>query len=121
MGVSSFFKNLFGGAKDSAVTTTTDKAEGFADEAIEKAKDFAEGLVDKAESYVDVAKEKIEAYIPGVGETIDNVVDTIKEKASGAIETAGNYAEELVDTAKEKVTDLAGDTTAPTTEVKPEA
>ena len=40
MGLGDFFKNLFGSSAKSSVSGMADKAESFASDAIEKAKDY---------------------------------------------------------------------------------
>jgi len=63
MGVSSFFKDLFG---------ESDKV--------------LDSLVNQAEDLAESTKVKISEYVPGASDAIVNKINTLKEKASEAIE-----------------------------------
>ena len=58
MGLGGFFKNLFGSAKEK-VSEVADKAEDFAEEAIEKVKETAAPLVAVSYTHLDVYKRQI--------------------------------------------------------------
>jgi uncharacterized protein YjbJ (UPF0337 family) len=73
MGLGSFFKNLFGSAKEKA-GEIADKTENFVEESYEKAKETAAPIIDKVENFaeetMDKAKEKIEEYVPAAKEKL---------------------------------------------------
>lgn len=112
MGVSSFFKNLFGKANID-VDSIANQAESFTSEAIAKTKEAATPLVDKVEDLAETAKEKIMEYVPAAEETIDNIIATVKEKASEYADKAEDLAKSTTsETVKEKITDLTSDSDA---------
>ncbi|MFB9078763.1 YtxH domain-containing protein [Flavobacterium procerum] len=99
MGLTSFFKNIFGTAKDSAsdlavqaentiekaIETATpyiEKAEAFAEEAIENAKDVAEPILESAADFAQQARETFSEYAEKAVDSITEAVDIIKEKTA---------------------------------------
>jgi hypothetical protein len=109
MGVSSFFKNLFGKANID-VDSIANQAESLTSDAIAKTKEVSAPLIDKVEDLAETAKEKIMEYVPAAEETIDNFIETVKEKAS----EYSHKAEEMTktttsETVKEKITELTSD------------
>jgi gas vesicle protein len=109
MGVSSFFKNLFGKANID-VDSIANQAESLASDAIAKTKEVSSPLVDKMEDFAETAKEKIMEYVPAAEETIDNIIETVKEKASEYSQKAEELAKSTTsETVKEKITDLTSD------------
>ena len=103
MGVSSFFKNLFGKANID-VDSLANQAETMATEAIAKAKEASAPLVEKVMEYVPVAKE-----------TIENTIEIVKEKASEYAVKAEELAKSTSETVKEKITELTSDSEPATT------
>ena len=121
MGVSSFFKNLFGSAKDSAATIAEkidinlsqskeaatpymEKAEELAEEtiskvetALEEAKLAAAPILEKAENYADQVQETITEFSQEAGEKLGNAIASIKENA----EIAKNKIDLLTNEVKE--------------------
>ena len=120
MGLSSFFKNLFGTAKDSATdlahqAETTfeqakeaaapyiDKAETFAEETFAKAKEASEPLIETATDYAHQAKDIVSEYVEKASDSISDVIDSVKEiksewliNAQKVLITAGASAPEDV-------------------------
>ncbi|MEP6804050.1 MAG: YtxH domain-containing protein [Flavobacterium sp.] len=99
MGVSSFFKNLFGSAKDSTTNLATeaeikfeqakeaaapyiDKAEVFAEETIEKVKEASEPILENAVEYAHKAKDIVSEYIEKASDSLSDVIDSVKEKTT---------------------------------------
>ncbi|WET04540.1 YtxH domain-containing protein [Flavobacterium sp. YJ01] len=99
MGLSSFFKNLFGSTKESAAELATsaentfeqvkeaaapyiEKAETFAEETIDKVKEVSEPIIDRASDYADKAKETVTEYAEKATEAVSDVIDSVKEKAA---------------------------------------
>ena len=110
MGVSSFFKNLFGKANID-VDSLANQAESLASDAIAKTKEVSSPLMDKVEDFAETAKEKIMEYVPAAEETIDNIIETVKEKASEYSQKAEDMAKTTTsETVKEKITELTSDT-----------
>jgi hypothetical protein len=110
MGVSSFFKNLFGKANID-VDSLANQAESLASDAIAKTKEVSSPLMDKVEDFAETAKEKIMEYVPAAEETIDNIIETVKEKASEYSHKAEEMAKTTTsETVKEKITELTSDT-----------
>ena len=104
MGVSSFFKNLFGKANID-VDSLANQAESLASDAIAKTKEVSSPLMDKVEDFAETAKEKIMEYVPAAEETIDNIIETVKEKASEYSHKAEEMAKTTTsETVKEKIT-----------------
>ncbi len=88
MGLSSFFKNLFGSTKESATELANsaestleqvkeaaapyvEKAETFVEETIDKVKEVSEPIIDRASEYAEKATE-----------AVSDVIDSVKEKAA---------------------------------------
>ena len=114
MGVSSFFKNLFGKANID-VDSLANQAETMATDAIAKVKEASAPLVDKVEDFVEVAKEKVMEYAPAAEETLNNAIETVKEKASEYAVKAEELAKSTSETVKEKITELTSDSAPATT------
>jgi polyhydroxyalkanoate synthesis regulator phasin len=125
MGVSSFFKNLFGTAKKTAneiveqaetVVEETkiaakpyvDKAEDFIEETVTKAKETATPYIEKTETFIEETIEKVKVATkpllekpekitgdPKLDET--KIVDSLKEKESPL---ANDSEEESIDPSK---------------------
>ncbi|TDW46365.1 hypothetical protein EV144_10629 [Flavobacterium sp. 270] len=123
MGLSSFFKNLFGTSKDSTSDLATeaentfeqaketaapyiDKAETFAEETIEKVKDAAEPIIESAADYVHHAKDIMSEYVEKASESLNDVIDSIKEKTAEFNTDPETLATEtVVDTSEKPLTD----------------
>lgn len=99
MGVSSFFKNLFGSAKEAAneladkaeiaaeqvketATPYLEKAEKFVEEKFEQAKEASEPLIEKAETFSAEAKEVVIDYAEKASDALGDVIKNVKEKTS---------------------------------------
>lgn len=99
MGLTSFFKNLFGSTKESvtelannaestfehakeAAAPYIEKAETFAEETIDKVKEVSEPIIDRASDYADKAKETVSEYADKASEAISDVIDSVKEKTA---------------------------------------
>lgn len=99
MGLSSFFKNLFGSAKetsnelaDKAEIATEhaketampylEKAEAFAEETFEQVKEASEPLIEKAKSLSTEAKEVFSDYAEKASESLGDVIKNVKESTS---------------------------------------
>ncbi|WP_241686540.1 YtxH domain-containing protein [Flavobacterium sp. YO12] len=97
MGLNSFFKNLFGTAKETVVDLADqaestfeqakeaaapyiDKAETFADETISKVKEASEPIIANAADYAHQAKDIVSEYADKASDALDNVVESVKEK-----------------------------------------
>jgi vacuolar-type H+-ATPase subunit H len=104
MGVSSFFKNLFGSAKDSTTNLATeaevkfeqakeaaapyiDKAEAFAEETIEKVKEASEPILESAVEYAHKAKDIVSEYVEKASDSLSDVIDSVKEKTTSSATT----------------------------------
>lgn len=115
MGLGSFFKNLFGSAKESA-EEIGNKASDIINETVDIAKEAAAPILEKAEEYAEIAKEKASEYSEKASEAIGEAVETVKEKSAPILAKAEEFAEEAkekisetVETAKEKVNNLMHD------------
>jgi len=109
MGVSSFFKNLFGKANID-VDSLANQAESLTSDAIAKTKEVSAPLMEKVEDMAETAKEKIIEYAPAAEETIDNIIKTLKEKASEYADKAEEVAKSTTsETVKEKISELTSD------------
>jgi hypothetical protein len=99
MGLSSFFKNLFGSANKTAskladkaeiaveqVKETAmpylEKTEKFTQETFEQVKEASEPLIEKAESFSAEAKEVVSDYAEKTNDAIADVIKKVKERAS---------------------------------------
>lgn len=94
MGVSSFFKNLFGKPKDSDVQTEStseqteeaaisysfiEKAETLTDQTFIKIKEVSEPILEDAVEYASQAKDIISEYVEKTTDTINDIIDSVKE------------------------------------------
>jgi hypothetical protein len=99
MGLSSFLKNLFGSAKETASELADkaelaveqaketampylEKAEAFAEETFEQAKEASEPLIEKAESFSAEAKEVVSDYADKASDALGDVIKNVKESTS---------------------------------------
>jgi hypothetical protein len=99
MGLSSFFKNLFGSTKETAnevadiakIATEQaketakpyiDKAETFVEEKFEEAKEATEPLMEKAAVSATETKEVVSDYAAKASDALGDVIKNVKEKAS---------------------------------------
>ncbi len=101
MGLSSFFSNLFGSAKETAVD--------FADQAentFEEVKEASEPIIDSAAEYLEHTKDAVSEYVEKASDSIHDVIDSIKEVIT---ETANEdyklVTETVVDVSEDAVTD----------------
>ena len=98
MGLSSFFKNLFGSAKETSSDVAVKvedafeqakeeaaplihKAETFAEETFAKAKEASEPLLDSAAEYAAQAKDMVSEYVEKASDSISEVIESVKQKA----------------------------------------
>ena len=94
MGVSSFFKNLFGKPKDPDVQTEStseqtektaisysfiEKAETLTDQTFIKIKEVSEPILEDAVEYASQAKDIISEYVEKTTDTINDIIDSVKE------------------------------------------
>lgn len=111
MGVTSFFKNLFGSAKettselaDKAELTLEhakenaapyiEKADAFVEDSIEKAKEAATPIIEKANDYANQTKEAVSEYAEEAGDMLGNIVNTVKESTTEAVKKAETFIKE---------------------------
>lgn len=109
MGLSSFFKNVFGSTKESvtelaenaestfeqakeAAAPYIEKAEIFAEETIEKVKEASEPIIDKATEYAEKASEVISDVVDAVKTAVTN-----EDPKETILETVVDVSEEPVD------------------------
>jgi len=89
MGVSSFFKNLFGkalvstneeiGIQTEEKASYLEKAETFAEETFSKAKDASEPILEDVVEYASQAKDIVSEYVEKATHTINDIIDSVKE------------------------------------------
>jgi vacuolar-type H+-ATPase subunit H len=126
MGLSSFFKNLFGSAKESATDLAhqaetafeqaketaspyIDKAEAFAEDAIAKAKEASEPIIDSATEYASQAKDIVSEYVEKASDSFSAVIDSVKEKTSEFTgETKTTATKTMIDLSEEAQTTTEG-------------
>lgn len=99
MGLTSFFKNLFGSAKkttneladkaeiaaEHAKETAKpylEKAETFVEEKFKEVKEASEPLIEKAEAFTEDAKETISDYAEKATDALSDVIKNVKERTS---------------------------------------
>lgn len=112
MGLSSFFKNLFDSAKETAneiankaeiateeakiaSTPYLEKAEKVTEETIEKVKEAAAPIIEKAEEYVEQAKEALDEYSDKAGEILGGVLENLKSDTVSTSEKTEILIEEV--------------------------
>ena len=100
MGVSSFFKNLFGTAKESA-TNLTAKAEESLEQAKDNLKPYLEKLEDYTEEVIDKTKTTATPYYEKAESLVEETIIKAKEVSEPYIEKAKIYAAESFETIKE--------------------
>ena len=129
MSIGSFFSGLFGKAKATATDLAAqaevgfDKAKDFAEDAIENVKESAAPLLEKAEVYADAAVEKVSGFSESAGAALSSAVDSAKEHVAPLVEKAEGFAadaiakvEETFDAVKDKATDMMDGETSGTDE-----
>jgi len=115
MGLSSFFKNLFGSTKES-VTELSHNAEDTFEQAkeaaapyIEKADTFAEETIDKVKEVSETIIESATEYAEKTSEILSDAIDTIKEKAAALVEdsTPKLATDTVIDSSEKSVEEMA--------------
>lgn len=120
MGLSSFFKNLFGSTKDSSANEIADqaettfeqakeaaapyieKAETFVEETFAKAREASEPALESTVEYAHHAKDIVSEYVEKASDSISDVIDSIKEKTTELTSDTETFAAETVVDASEK-------------------
>ncbi|OIV41865.1 hypothetical protein [Flavobacterium johnsoniae] len=74
MGLTSFFKNFFGSAKE-----TADDFAGKAENTLEEVKEAVEPFIDKAEIFAEEAIEKIKEAADSIGDAIESLTSEITD------------------------------------------
>lgn len=90
MGLSSFFKNLFGSAKES-----TSELINKAETVIEKASPISEKVETFTEETFDKAKETVSEYSEKAGDVLGKVLETVKRKAAVAVDKVEDLSSEI--------------------------
>lgn len=126
MGVTSFFKNIFGSAKEKAseladlsenvieqakeaATPILEKAGDAIETAVEQAKEAATPILEKANEYADQAKSKADEYSEKANDLLEDAVAQAKEAATPILDKAENLVNSTIETVKEKTAELTGD------------
>jgi F0F1-type ATP synthase membrane subunit b/b' len=108
MGVSSFFSNLFGKAKDTTLDLAVEaevkleEAREAATPYIEKAKEAAEPVLESAAAYAQEARDLVSEFVEKTSDTIGDVIETVKEKLSDGTDDNKTIAVESVVDISEK-------------------
>ncbi len=119
MGVTSFFKRLFGSAKETANELSNkaeltlehakenaapyiEKADAFVEDSIEKAKEAAAPIIEKANYYAHQTKETVSEYAEEAGDMLGNIANTAKESTAEAAEKTETFLKET----KQSLTDI---------------
>ncbi|MEO8237839.1 MAG: YtxH domain-containing protein [Flavobacterium sp.] len=124
MGLSSFFKNLFGSTKDSSANEIADqaettfeqakettapyieKAETFVEETFAKVREASEPALESAVEYAHHAKDIVSEYVEKASDSINDVIDSIKEKTAELTSDSETFATEtVVDSSEKPITD----------------
>ena len=117
MGLSSFFKNLFDSAKETANEIATkaeiaaeeakiastpylEKAESIAGETIEKVKETTAPIIEKAEKVTEETIEKVKEAVTPITEKVEEYVEQAKEALDEYSDKAGEILGDVLESLK---------------------
>jgi ElaB/YqjD/DUF883 family membrane-anchored ribosome-binding protein len=105
MGVLSFFKNLFGTAKESATHLTSIAEESF-EQTKSNIKPYVEKLEDYTENAIDKTKKSTKPFLEKAESLVEETIVKAKNSAEPYIEKTKIYATESFETIKENATPI---------------
>ncbi|WP_281235307.1 YtxH domain-containing protein [Flavobacterium gelatinilyticum] len=103
MGLSSFFKNLFGPAKETA-EDFADKAETIAEGAITKIQEVSEPILQTAADFANEAKNALTEYADKASDTLHDIIDSITESTD---ENHRVITETVFDVSEDSVSEIS--------------
>lgn len=115
MGLSSFFKNLFGKTQETSTQIENtdqhtnenayiEKAENFVEETLSKVKEVSEPILEDAAEFTNQAKDIISEYAEKAADSINDIIDSVKESIE-ADETPPVVYETVVDISEKPITE----------------
>lgn len=115
MGLSLFFKNLFGKTQETSTQIENtdqlndenayiEKAENFVEETLNKVKEVSEPILEDAAEFTIHAKEIISEYAEKAADSINDIIDSVKESIESE-DTQPMVYDTVVDISEKPITE----------------